>query len=397
VRVPDVLQGGAEGRPPGRGGRVAGALVVAVLAGAAVWQVVTGPDPRPAPPSMAGHESPSASVAAPLSPSPTLTAQVVQVAPATSRPHRTLPWSRLPSGAPLSVDLASGRVVVVDGQARDLGTPARVVSMDSSRGGPVLLVQATGAVSLEQLRPDGARLVLDDFAGDRRLPRGVAVDPTGRFVAYAVTAVVPGNNGIVVRDLRTGAATVRLRTREPFAVSDWTTAGVVLEVAADPGGPPYLWTPGPSRPRHVVPFAHGSGGPVLLASSPSSPRWLMTRPELGCTDLVIGVSRRPARSFCSVALSGPVAWSPHGDLVAGVGEDGSLLVLDVADGTTRSLRTPRRAVPNQVAWSGPRTVLAVVTDRSAARGAVLRCRIGGSCERAALPAELAGRDVVLAR
>ena len=395
--MPDVLQGGGEGQPPGRGGRVAGALVVALLAGAAVWQVADGSGGGAAPASAQRPDTPAPTVAEPVSPSPTVIAPVVVVPPATSRPRRTLPWSRLPTGAPLSVDLASGPVVVVDGQARDLGTPSRVVSMDSSRGGPVLLVQATGAVSLEQLRPDGARLVLDDFAGDRRLPRGVAVDPTGRFVAYGVTAVVPGNNGIVVRDLRTGAATVRLRTREPFAVSDWTPAGVVLDVAADPGGPPYLWTPGPTRPRHIVPFAHGSGGPVLLASSPSSPRWLMTRPELGCTDLVVGVSRRPARSFCSVALSGPVAWSPHGDLVAGVGRDGSLLVLDVADGTTRPLGTPRRAVPGQVAWSGPRTILAVVTDRSAAHGAVLRCRVGGSCERAALPVELAGRDIVLAR
>jgi hypothetical protein len=54
-------------------------------------------------------------------------------------------------------------------------------------------------------------------------------------------------------------------------------------------------------------------------------------------------------------------------------------------------------VPGQVAWSGPRTILAVVTDRSAAHGAVLRCRVGGSCEQAALPVELAGRDIVLAR
>jgi hypothetical protein len=326
-----------------------------------------------------------------------MTAPVVAVPTVTSRPPQRLPWSRLPTGAPLSVDVASGHVVVVDGQARDLGDSSRVLSLENASGGPVLLVQWPDAVTLEQLRPGGVRLVLDGFPGDRRLPQGLAVDPTGRFVAYGLTSVVPGSNSLVVRDLRTGAATVRLRTTgESFVVSDWTTAGVILQVARDPGGPPYLWSPGPRRPRQIVEDARDSVGPLLVASAPGRAAWLVTRPEPGCADLAVGVPAVITRSECEISLSDPAAWSPSGDLVVARADDGGLRLLDVRHFTITRLRSGLTEV-RQVVWPPGGPLLAAVADRSGKHHAVLRCFLGGRCERVPLPKRFGSEDIVLAR
>jgi hypothetical protein len=329
-------------------------------------------------------------------PSPASTAPVVELPTATALPPSSLPWARFSTGAPLSVEVAAGRFVVVGGRTRDLGDGAHVVTMERAADGPVLLVQRPDEVSLEQLRPGGVRHVLDEFSEDRRLPQGLAVDPTGRFVAYGLTSVVPGSDSLVVRDLTSGSATVRLRTRLPLSVDDWTSAGVVLEVAKDPGGPPYLWSPGPSRPHQIVGFAHGSTGPVLLASAPGRAAWLVTRPEPGCADLVVGVPAVTTRSECETSLSDPAAWSPAGDLVASRGDDGGLHLLDVRHFTITPLTTGLAEV-RQVVWSPGHTVLAAVTDRSGKHHAVLRCYLGGECERVPLPQGFGGQDIVLAR
>jgi hypothetical protein len=394
--VPDVLQGGAEGRPPRRGGRAAAAIVVALLAGAAVWQVASGSGGGAAPVAAHPADAPARVAVTPASRSPTMTASVVQVPTVTSRLPRGLPWSRLPTGAPLSAAAAAGRYVVVGGRTRDLGDGSHVLTMDRAAGGPVLLVQGPDTVSLEQLRPGGVRLLLDEFPGERRLPQGVAVDPTGRFVAYGLASVVPGGNSLVVRDLQTGAATVRLRTHEPFMVGDWTGAGVVLEVAKDPGGPPYLWQPSPDRPRRLLPSAHDLNGPFLVASAPGRAAWLVNRPEAGCADVVVGVPSIIARSTCGIPLSVPAAWSPGGGLVASRGDDGRLRLLDVRHLTMTLLQTGPAEV-RQVVWSPEHTVLAAVTDRAGTHHAVLRCYLGGECERVPLPTGFGAREIVLAR
>ena len=125
--------------------------------------------------------------------------------------------------------------------------------MDRGAVGPVVLVQSRGSTVLEQLRPDGSRLVLEAFHDESRLPHGLAVDPTGRYAAYGTSSgTATGPAGLVVRDLRTGEVVVSRSTRLPYGVRDWVTSGVVLTVALDPGGPPYRWVPGPGRPVPVT-------------------------------------------------------------------------------------------------------------------------------------------------
>ena len=116
--------------------------------------------------------------------------------------------------------------------------------MERAARGPVLLVQDRGTTELQQLRPDGSRLVLDAFPYDTPAPRRRG--GPDRALGRVRDVVRPGDRtlGLVVRDLGTGDIVVSRRTQLPYAVRDWTTGGVVLEVALDPGGPPYAWHPG---------------------------------------------------------------------------------------------------------------------------------------------------------
>jgi hypothetical protein len=262
--------------------------------------------------------------------------------------------------------------------------------MHAADGGPVLLVQDRGTTAIEQLRPDGSRLVLEQFPFDSRHPQGMAVDPTGSRVAYALTSKhLEGPYGLVVRDLRTGEVLVSRRTRLPFGVRAWTPGGVALEVAMDPGGPPYVWTPGTAPAQ--VPRVGFEGGPYLLAASPVGDELAMTDGE--CVQLA--TAGGPTRQHCDVRLGGPAAWSPDGRRL--VGPYGRrLTVLDVSSGRTSTLRLPRVFV-RQIRWVGPGSVLLAVTDMDGEEGAVLRCRPGGGCRLAPLGALTRSPDLTLSR
>jgi hypothetical protein len=233
--------------------------------------------------------------------------------------------------------------------------------------------------------------VLEQFPYESRHPQGMAVDPGGSRVAYALTSKSPdGPYGLVVRDLRTGEVLVSRRTRLPFGVRAWTPAGVVLEVALDPGGPPYLWDPGAGAPVGL-PGDPREGGPYLLAAAPVTDEVAMT--DGACVLLVTagGTDRR----FCDAHLGGPVAWSPDGRRLAGLSGPRRLTVLDVTSGRTTSLRMPRVFV-RQVTWASPGTVLVAVTDVTGDEGAVLRCRPGTTrCQLATRGALTRSPDLVL--
>jgi hypothetical protein len=308
----DVLIG--DDRPPSRRSSAVLVVLVLVLGGVAVTRLL---DPPGAPEATPAATSPTATPAptppatrASAIPSPYASAYPASAAP-TPVPR---PWADLPVGRPLAVDLASGTVVRTAGHSVSLGPGVQVVEMYGAAGGPVLLVQDRGTTAIEQLRPDGSRLVLEQFPFEGRHPQGMAVDPSGSRVAYALTSKRPqGVYGLVVRDLRTGEVLVSRRTRLPFGVRSWTPGGVVLEVAMDPGGPPYVWTPGAGAPVHL-PRGGFEGGPYLLAASPVSDELAMT--DGTCVQLAtVG---RAGRQVCDVRVGGPAAWSPDGRSVAGL-------------------------------------------------------------------------------
>jgi hypothetical protein len=122
----------------------------------------------------------------------------------------------------------------------------------------------------------------------------------------------------------------------------------------------------------------------------------VARPEAGCTDLVVGVPAVVRRSACGISLSDPAVWSPGGGLVVARGDDGRLQLLDVRHLTATRLKAGHAEV-RQLVWSPEHTVLAAVTDRTGEHHAVLRCYLGGECERVPLPKGFGSEEIVLAR
>jgi hypothetical protein len=375
-------------RPPTRRGSVVTAVLVLGLAGYALTQHLYAPgEPPAAAPGRAAPATPvaSASPTPPSTPVPTATGTAAAAVPA--------PWAGFGTIRRTDVDYALGRTVRSAGRTYRLGTGDRVFTMDRAAGGPVVFVQSRGSTLLEQLRPDGSRLVLEAFFYDSRLPQGVAVDPAGRRVASAVTSgAAQGPFGLVVRDLATGALLAERTTPDSYAVRDWTPSGILLEVVRDLGGPPYVWRPHSGRPREVTPSNGQQPGPFLLAASPLGAAWAVT--GSGCTWLVHDLGQAPAQQLCGADLSPPASWSPAGARIAARSSRG-IQVLDLRTGRTVLLGVPRRVFIAQLVWAGDDTVLAAVHTLAGGRGAVLRCRVGHACRQVDLGAGGSSVDLVL--
>lgn len=376
-----------EDRPPSRR-PVAVAVALAVVAGGfGLTQRLTAADPIPPrpPPVESGAATPSRPLTAPSAP-----AAAAAPAPGSG----PAPWAGLARHRDAGVDFALHRLVRADGRSYRLGRGDQALDMHDAAAGPVLLVQSRGSTLLEQLRRDGSRFVLETFQGDFRQPQGIAVDPAGERVAYAVTTGTSrGPFGLVVQDLRTGAVLASRTTRRPYGVRDWLPSGVVLTVAAESGGLPFRWRPGSGAPDQVTP-APGDGKRLfLLAGAPRREEWLVTGPR--CTGLVRALGRRPARWYCQVPLAEPAAWSPSGQLVVARGDRPVLRVLDLRSGRTSRLGIPPRVFVSQVTWRSADTVLVSLRTLSGGRGAVLSCRLEQPCRRLELGAPGPAADLVL--
>ena len=379
-------------RPPSRRLPVPAAVLLVLLGGYAVIRHLAAPDAAPADASPTSTSTPTP----PTTRHSAIPGPYVSAYPASAAPTPVpRPWAGLAPDRRTEVDFAVDRTVHAGGRTYRLGKGERALTLDRAVRGPVVLVQSRGSTVLEQLRPDGSRLVLDTFTDESRHPQGVAVDPSGRRVAYALAAALPtGPFGLMVRDLSTGVVLADLRTSRTFGVRDWTASGVVLTVARDPGGPPYRWLPGAGPPERITPFAPDHMGPYLLAASPVRSEWTVT--AASCTGLVRAAGRVPVRLTCREPLGAPAAWSPSGARIAARGSRPVVLVLDLGTGRTMQLGVPPRVFIEQIAWRGDDTVLVAVHTLAGDEGAVLRCRVGGDCRRLALGAAGRSADLVLA-
>ena len=381
-------------RPPSRRVPVLAFALVLMLGGYAVIRHLSGSQAAPADASPTATATPTPPATGHSAiPSPYSSAYPASAAP-TPVPR---PWAGLPVRVGPHVDFAAGDRVVAAGRNYRLDPGDLVLAMDRGAVGPVVLVQSRGSTVLEQLRPDGSRLVLEAFHDESRLPHGLAVDPTGRYAAYGTSSgTATGPSGLVVRDLRTGEVVVSRSTRLPYGVRDWVTSGVVLTVALDPGGPPYRWVPGPGRPVPVTSPDRAHGGPFLLAAAPYGSSWTVTGD--GCTGLVDDLGAAPVRQFCRKQLGEPAAWSPDGDRIVARGASPVLEVLDLRTGRTTRLGTPGRVFVSQVVWGGPDRVLVAVRTLAGGLGRVLSCRVGtGRCVQVALGEGSRSPDLVLSR
>ena len=252
--------------------------------------------------------------------------------------------------------------------------------MDRAAVGPVVLVQSRGSTVLEQLRPDGSRLVLEAFHDESRLPQRPGCRPD-RALCGVRDDVGDADRTRSAWSCATCAPATSSRLAEhPAAVRvrDWVTSGVVLTVALDPGGPPYRWVPGPGRP---VPVSRRTAHTVGRSC------WLPRRTgaagrstEDGCTGLV----DRPRGSAGPAVLPEAARRArPPGRRTA---------IASWPAGPPRCSRSstsapgaPPGSAPRggcssrRWSWGGPDRVLVAVTTLAGGRGSVLRCRVGTGC------------------
>jgi hypothetical protein len=378
-------------RPPSRRGTALLVVLAVLLAGLAANRLLR--DPGMPPPAAGAAPQPRHTASSPP--------PIPDVAPsdlhdsALDVPLPSPPWDDLPTVARGEVDYAVGNQVHWAGRTFRLHDGDLVVDMEQAARGPVVLVQSSGRTLLEQLRPDGSTLVLDEFRDESRHLQGLAVDPDGERIAYALTSSSPqGPFGLVVRDLATGAVLHTRVTVETYAVRDWVRSGVVLEVARDPGAPPYRWVPGARRPRQITPFAAGGVGPFLVAASPTRDAWAVRTED--CTSLV-RLGSRPDPDRCLPEVAGPAAWSSDGTRLAGRGDTPALLTVDTRTDRTTRVTSLRQMFLAQVVWQDDDSMLVAVHTLADRRGAVLGCSVGGGCSRLRLGSAGEDPDLVLAQ
>jgi hypothetical protein len=306
------------------------------------------------------------------------------------------PWAGLTAVDDAALDYAVGDRVHWQGHVLHLRPGDLVVAMERAARGPVVAVQSAGSTVLEQLRIGGDPLVLDAFHDESRHLQGLAVDPTGHRVAYALTSSSPhGPFGLAVRDLATGAMVVSRGTGLSFAVRDWVPSGVLLEAVADEARPPFVWRPGRAEPSMVTPPSRsGPVGPSLLAASSTHDEWAVR--VAGCT-AVVRLGAGTGRSRCLPALARPAAWSAYGDRIAGRDDHSQLLVVEARTGRTVTVTTLRRMFLAQLVWQDDGSLLAAVHTLADHRGAVLVWPAGGGVLRLRLGAAAHSPDLVLAQ
>ncbi|WP_139977924.1 hypothetical protein [Nocardioides litoris] len=234
----------------------------------------------------------------------------------------------LPRGAAPRVDVLVGRRLVHDGRTTTVRVPARTtprVALGTWRGVP--LVVAT--------RPDGDQLYA--VARDGRV---TARGPV--FQTYNYPPVLVRTSGHVLTALadRSGPTT--------YTVLDASTGRVVVET---------------TDPDDLDPADR-----AVLQRWQSPPRWVTARSASGRHDVVARDpdGARPAqltvrRTEGTIALR-RFAFAPYA--------------------STRTSEWPDSVDAAQVRMERGSTLLAVGLDRSGERMTVVRCRVGGRCERA---------------
>ncbi|HET9596031.1 MAG TPA: hypothetical protein VFP65_10640, partial [Anaeromyxobacteraceae bacterium] len=145
------------------------------------------------------------------------------------------PSARGPAPAPASVSsfdvLPDGSLAPVPGSPFDLGTASASIALDPT-GAVLYAGGAAGDVVKLAVGPDGALTPVAHaaVAGAAGKPNGLAVDPTGRWLAFTT----PGRGDLVVLDAATlapidGGVLSDVFLPSPAANPPWIAAGVVFD------------------------------------------------------------------------------------------------------------------------------------------------------------------------
>jgi WD40 repeat protein len=267
-----------------------------------------------------------------------------------------------PDGRTLVTSDSDGGVIVwkvATGEIREQlsGHDGEVWGLAVSPGGRTLLSSATDA-----------RAILWDLAGDRRplrrfpvgrtfvadesTPRGIALSPDGRTLAFT-----HDNGAVDLLDTRTLERRRSVPAMQGFAAAvDFSPDGRLIAVTGE-GGRITLWDARTLAPRGKL--AGLEANSQALAFSPDGK--LLAAAEVDTKNprlLMWEIRRRALTTFRSPTIAASLAFSPDGKLIAAAALDRGTEIYGVRSGTLVK-RLPTEGLSRSVAFSPDGSLLAV--------------------------------------
>jgi hypothetical protein len=297
---------------------------------------------------------------------------------------------RLPQGSPPEVDYVVGTSAHLDGATATLPSDWSVLSLVRAGDRWVVVAQSrdAGDSVVATLTKHGDVAVLG-----RGADGGLAVDPSGRYVAWgSASSGASPRYRLTQYDLTTNSVAARRTLVQPASVLGWAKEGVIVTYLVDGGGPPVVWDPLADTLTKV--WGGSGAGPSFLAYSRSRHSWALADQESGCGVILSRVGGTAPAEHCTDRLSYPAAFFAHDQLLA-VTSTHLVRVLDprLAD-TGDGHPIPAGTVPMQIVPTTGARFLVVVSDNSDNSSHVLGCVGNGPCERSLDAAP--GDQVVLA-
>jgi hypothetical protein len=285
-----------------------------------------------------------------------------------------------PKGAPPAVDYVVGTTGHLGG--RTVALPDEWVVDDLLKVGDrwIMIVEAPGIrMVVETTGQQDDFLVLD-----RHDPKGLAVDPTGRYLAWgSQNQLVSADETLTEYDLITGKVVAQRTVNQPVQVQGWAKEGVIASYRLAPGGSPIVWNPVADTLTTV--WGGDGAGPTFLAyTRKDAPRWALSDGRDGCGVAIAHPGQAAAVPDCEHPVESPAAFLDDGRSLAAGSDGPAVRIFDrkLAD-TGVAYPLPRDMPLLQIVPVGTR-LLVVVADSSDGSSHVLGCggTGTGSCDRA---------------
>lgn len=299
--------------------------------------------------------------------------------PATSTPSPSATLSAglmaLAKGEMPQTDYVVGSTAHLAGRSVTLPADWVVTDLVHAGDGWVVAAQTSDEPVIAQLTAQGD---LSQLA--RETAMGLAVDPTGRYVAWGSEHPGgPAQERLTAYDLTARAVIARRKVHYPVKVEGWAREGVIASYRVDPGGSPIVWDP---RTDAVTPVWGGAGaGPTFVAYSPTGHLWVLADTSSGCPVLLTRLGDAATSGHCTASLQSPAAFFDDARSLA-VTSGSTVRIVDrgLADiGDASPL--PRDVAPLQILPAGGAELLVVVADAADGSSHVLGCTGSGPCVR----------------